>query len=288
MSWNYGTYGFVNYDLIAEQSLSTIDLGVERRQQEHYFFENKNRNYEGYLFQYTLDGYGFYETPNMKYRLTKGKAFFITFPDDSKYYLSDENEGDDNPDHSWTYFYIHFNGPAVEPFFRRIRELCGPVCTLDFDCPPKHLFFELYELVRTQKQLDKYKGSEWLYSFLIALLRSIEFPPQTKRSHYVVDALEWMQLHYTSQISIEDMSREIGVSFSHLTRQFYKEQGLTPIQYLSRLRMEHAIYLLLNTDMSIDLIAGNSGYSNGNYFSKVFKKALRVTPMEYRKMHKTI
>lgn len=283
MNWNLGTYGFLNYDMIAEESLCIIDLGVERRYKENYNYNNKHRNYEGYLFQYTLDGYGILESQGINHKLTKGKAFFITFPDDSSYYLPSI----ENSEHSWTYFYIHFSGPAAKPFFNRLREIGDTIYSLELDSPPIRLFFELFELVRNHKQLERYKGSEWLYSFLITLLRSIEFPSIKKRCHYVLAAIDWMQTHYSSSQNIEEMCREIGVSFSHLTRQFYKEQGLTPIQYLSHLRIEHSMYLLLNTDMNIDHIAKESGFSCGNYFSKVFKKTLHVTPVEYRKLHKT-
>lgn len=284
IDYNLFSYGFLNYDVIAEQSLSVIDLGIEKRYQENYCFDNNTRNYEGYLFQYTLDGCGILEKDGSSYKLTKGKAFLMTFPNDSKYYLPLE----EYPSESWTHFYIHFTGPAVEPFFKRINELSEPILSLELDSPPIRMFFKLFDLIKSQKQLERYKGSEWLYGFLISLLRSVEFPPNTKRSHHVLSSINWMQTNYSTSQNIEDMCREIGVSFSHLTRQFYKEQGLTPIQYLSHLRMEHAMHLLLNTDLKIDLIAKKCGFSSGNYFSKVFKKHVHLTPIEYRRIHKGI
>lgn len=282
INYKFGTYGFLNYDLIAEQSLRIIDFGIEKRQNENYCYDNKERNYEGYLFQYTLDGWGVLEREGEKYKLMKDKAFFLTFPDESKYYLPKEEAANDH----WTYFFIHFAGPAVTPFFNRIKELKCTLLTLDLDSPPIRMFFELFDLVENQKQLERYKGSQWLYNFLIALLKSVEFPSSTKKSYYVSASISWMQANYSSSQNIEDMCREIGVSFSHLTRQFYKEQGLTPIQYLSHLRTEHAMYLLLNTELTIEHIAKKCGFSCGNYFSKVFKKSVYMTPMEYRKMHK--
>lgn len=281
MHINLATYGFLNYDRIAEESLQIIDLGVEKRVNEQYYYDNKNRNYEGYLFQYSLEGYGIFESSNQKTKLTKGKAFFITFPDESSYYLPEEIE--DNP---WTYFYIHFKGPAVKPFYKRIKELNNSIISLDLDNPPIRMFFELFQLVHNHNKLEPYKGSEWLYQFLISLLKSIEFPSNLKRSPCVLEAIHWMQRNYSTPQNIEDMCRVIGVSISHLTRQFDKEQGITPIKYLTRLRIEHSMYLLLNTDMTIDSIAKNCGFACGNYFSKVFKKMLHLTPHEYRRQHR--
>lgn len=66
-----------NYDTIAEQSLCILDLGIERKYKENYNFNNRHRNYEGYLFQYTLDGCRMLETHGISHRLIKGKGFFI-------------------------------------------------------------------------------------------------------------------------------------------------------------------------------------------------------------------
>jgi len=80
------------------------------------------------------------------------------------------------------------------------------------------------------------------------------------------------------------MSREIGISLPHLTRLFLKEQGMPPIQYLTQLRLEHALNLLLNTSLPIQEVAIACGFTCSNYFAKVFKKALQVSPSTYRKL----
>jgi AraC-like DNA-binding protein len=282
MFFDTGCYSFINIDIIAEQSLCIHDLGLEIRQKELYNYQNVNRDYKGYLFQYTLDGYGMFESQGINHKLTRGKAFFITFPDDSRYYLPESND----TAQQWAYFYVHFSGPAVEPFFKRLSELNGPIITLDPETPAIRLFFELYEILKGGQQLERYKGSEWLYLFLTALLRSVEFPSDRKCSPHVAAAVNWIQMHYAKALNLDAMAIEIGVSFSHLSRLFYKEKGITPIQYLTQVRLEHAMQLLLNTNISIQKVAVECGFSSGNYFSKVYKKVLHITPDEYRKQHK--
>lgn len=283
MSFEFGNYCFLNVDSIAKQTLCINDLGLERRKKDdNYCFNNATRDYHGFLFQYTLSGYGIFERQGVRHKLTKGKAIFITFPDDSRYYLAP----DGNNDYHWTYFYIHFSGPAVEPFLNRIKELSGTVMELELDSVPVSLFFELYDTLRSQKQLGRYYGSEWLYRFLISLLRNVEFPPSGNVSPHVTSAVNWMKNNYTRQVNLEEMSQKIGVSYPHLTRQFCKEQGITPVQYLTHLRLELAMNLLLNTDFSIERIAGECGFSCPNYFTKVYKKNLHITPGEYRKQYK--
>lgn len=55
-------YGFINHDSISPLPLILYDMGFELRQNEDYYFDNHNReNYDGYIIQYTLSGYGIYE-----------------------------------------------------------------------------------------------------------------------------------------------------------------------------------------------------------------------------------
>lgn len=282
MSWATGHYGFLNADYISNESLCINDLGLEQRTSEEYYFNNLTRDYQGYLFQYTLDGYGIYEADGVKHKMSRGKAFFITFPEDSKYYFSSDNK----PDNSWTFFYIHFSGPAAAPFYKRIRELSGPVVEIALDSPPINQFLELYDTLRSKSPLIRYMNNEWLYRFLISLLRYVEAPSDRQLSSYVAAAIEWMKMHYSEQINLEDMSESLGVSYSHLCRQFSREQGITPMEYLTRIRLEHGMQLLLNTDLTIEQIAAECGFSCGNYFTKVYRKILNVTPSDYRKRHR--
>lgn len=283
MFWELGNHPLFNNDFMAENSLSVIDLGAELRQNNSYYFDNRTRDYKGYLFQYTLEGSGIYEYQGIKYQMTKGKAFFISFPEDSLYYFQ---QTEDSSMSSWRFFYIHCIGPAVDPFFSRIRHITGPVIDLGLDNLLINTFYNFYGLLLSQKQIDRYMSSEWLYRFLITLLRNIEFPSSRKTSPHVSVATEWMKKNYTEPINLEEMCPKIGVSYPHLSRLFYQEQGITPIQFITQLRLELSIQLLLDTNQSIRIIAEQCGFLSANYFTKVFKKAMHITPSEYRRQHK--
>lgn len=281
MQFDTGFYGFVHIGNIGTESLCIQDLGLEKRQNETYYYNNKSRDYPGYLFQYTLEGCGIYETSDNQYRLTKGKAFLLSFPDEGSYYLPPAKTREDN----WTYFFIHFYGPAVEPFFRRIRDITGPVMSLDMESAAVRLFFDIFHSLQCKRKLEPYEDSEWLYRFLAALLRNIELPSGRSTNSHVSAAMDWLQTQYAKPLSLEEMSREIGVSLSHLSRQFHKEKGVTLIQYLTGIRLEHAMQLLINSELPISKVAKECGFSNGNYFTKVYKKVFHITPEDYRRQH---
>lgn len=86
-----------------------------------------------------------------------------------------------------------------------------------------------------------------------------------------------------------DISEEIkksGYSTDHFRRCFKEETGATPLEYLTALRVNRAKKLLRATPyQSIDSIAAGCGFSDGFYFSRVFKKHSGVSPREYRKKY---
>jgi len=283
MRWVYGNYPFLYNEFMAENSLSVIDVGVETRQNKSYYYDNNARNYQGYLFQYTLDGYGIYECNGKRYKISKGNAFFISIPENSRYYYMPT---EDNSKLNWMFFYVHCTGPAVAPFYRRIHELTGPVIDLGPDNVLTSIFYNFYNSLYKQKQVDHYMACEWLYHFLVTLLRSVESPLSGKKSSHVAHAVEWIKKNYSKPVNLEEMCSEIGVSYPHVARLFYDEKGITPIQFLTQIRLEKSKELLLNTNLPINIIAAQCGFSTANYFTKVFKKAMYITPSTYRQLHK--
>ena len=62
-----------------------------------------------------------------------------------------------------------------------------------------------------------------------------------------------------------------------------KEFGEPPVRYLNRLRITQAQLMLLNSRDSISMIARNVGFSDSNYFTKIFRKFTNTSPREYRR-----
>ena len=147
------------------------------------------------------------------------------------------------------------------------------------------LFLEEFQAVKSGKKYGRYDSGIFLYQFLTLLMRELETPLKSVKNACVEDAAKWMQKNYKYQMGLSYMCRELGVSLPHLTRQFHLQTGLSPIKYLTSLRLEHALSLLLNTSMGLEAIATECGYSNSNYFSKVFRKNMGVSPAQYRDRH---
>jgi AraC family transcriptional regulator len=94
--------------------------------------------------------------------------------------------------------------------------------------------------------------------------------------------LEFMQHHYAEDLSIEQLSKEGGISRFHFIRLFKESFGVTPHQHLVRLRMGAAAKMLGNTDLSVQAIALKCGYLSTGHFSANFQKHFGQTPFIYR------
>lgn len=83
-------------------------------------------------------------------------------------------------------------------------------------------------------------------------------------------------------MNIKALSDSLFLDSAYFSRLFKKRTGMSPKQYLLKIRMERAKELLLTTDHSIKEIAATVGYNDPLYFSKLFYKAEGMAPSKYR------
>ncbi|WP_341876078.1 response regulator [Defluviitalea saccharophila] len=95
-------------------------------------------------------------------------------------------------------------------------------------------------------------------------------------------AKEYIDANYAKSITLEDVSREINVSPQYFSKLFKEETGKNFIDYLTNIRISAAKELLSRGNLSIKEICYHIGYSDPNYFSRIFKKVVGVTPTEYK------
>lgn len=94
--------------------------------------------------------------------------------------------------------------------------------------------------------------------------------------------IDFMNANIDRNIAMTDVASLVNFSDTYLSRVFKIETGITPSQYLARLRMEKASHLLKTTFLSIKQIMAAVGYNSKSYFSKHFKRHFGVTPSEHR------
>jgi two-component system response regulator YesN len=104
-----------------------------------------------------------------------------------------------------------------------------------------------------------------------------------RRADSLVDAAKkYIDGHYSKDISLDDISRELDISPYYFSRMFKEEAGVTFIEYLTGLRMDKAKDMLKDSDVSVKEVCSAVGYQDPNYFSRIFKRLVGMTPTEYR------
>ena len=274
------TYGFTFENASSLNQIATIyGIGQETKQNTHNYRWNclQRNDTETFILQYTLDGIGALTIDGTTHTLKKGNAFFIAVPENCEYYLPETSE-------KWKFFYITLQGSEVSKCWKYINENYGHV----FNIPPEKRIIQhaltTYAMVKSDKQLNPYFLSNQAYELLTYCYQDFEelTVPESPSSD-INAVLSYLHTHYTRDLSMLEVSEYIGLSKSYLSNKFKAEMGLPLINYLNKYRIEKATGLLISSDKPVKEIARELGFSDSNYFCKVFSKLTGTSPMTYRK-----
>ncbi len=128
---------------------------------------------------------------------------------------------------------------------------------------------------------DMLKILSAFYSVLDRLYGSCLQPPHTAAKH-VIPAVYYIDTHYRETISVPKLASLCCMSVSHFHAVFQREVGTTPIRYHHSILVQEAIRLLLETDLSIEAISEELGFSSSCYFRRVFSAITNKSPHEIR------
>ena len=104
----------------------------------------------------------------------------------------------------------------------------------------------------------------------------------TQYSQPVQSVILRVDTELSGDLSLSAHAESIGVNASYLSSLFKKETGQTLTEYVTRRRIDYAIFLLNTTDMQIQTIAQHCGIPDVNYFTRSFRKVTGLTPTDYR------
>ena len=139
-----------------------------------------------------------------------------------------------------------------------------------------------YPNVENGKQQEQY-----IKEFLLLVLhdsvkhcRAVKQETDTNR--HIKNACEYISKNFTKDITVRNIADYLHVTENHLIKLFKKELDQTPSRYILELRLIHARYLILYSDLSVKEIAYLSGFNTPSYFSKCFSSRFGVLPNQMR------
>ncbi|WP_410771278.1 AraC family transcriptional regulator [Fontibacillus sp. BL9] len=274
----YGTYGFRFADFPEQPLCGLFAVGRERETDASYRWDGLTRD-DGplLLFQYTLAGEGAVEIGERKEAVGTGQAFLVDIPGDHRYYLPA-----DKPE--WSFYFLLFRPRLVLPAWEFIKDKLGDVADLPAGSAPIRKLRAIFEDAREGKIGDPFTASSHVYQFVMELARFASSPDREQDAWptAIRSAVRFIDTNYAGMIGQEQLAAEFGLSKYHFLRTFSRYVGLTPNDYLNRVRIERSVELLSRTDWNIEAIASAVGYSSGSYFIKVFRRLTGQTPGQFR------
>ncbi len=178
------------------------------------------------------------------------------------------------------HMFIHFN--LGYPF----DSISPDIFIFDRTTEHQKLIFSITEQLISGQVRFGQAGSLELYALLFSVLHQLPARVWTNRQldGRIISGIRYMEQHIREidlrNSTLADMG---GMSVNAYARIFKDQTGYTPRRYLQRMRVEKACNLLHHSDLSIDQIAGECGFSDRYYFTRIFTRTMHIPPGTYRK-----
>ena len=143
-------------------------------------------------------------------------------------------------------------------------------------------FFQVHSKLKNMTD-DSYPEIFGLILYMSAMATKEIYFPVPKGNSLAEKIKNYMDANVYSDLSLDVIGDEFGITRTHVIRVFKKEFNLTPIQYLIEKRIDIAKTLLTNTVMSLIEISDLLRYANPQHFSSTFRSIVGTTPGKYRK-----
>lgn len=179
--------------------------------------------------------------------------------------------------------WIHFNGFQVAEILNDASVLFGINRSGRFE-EIKATFFSLITEYNARKKDGGTVEKGILLTLLYMLGNSSPQKSYSRQRSLIEKAILYLNENYTESFSNEFLASLCNLSLGRFEHLFKSEMGISPNNYKQNLRVENAKSLLLSTRLSISEIGSMCGFSDSLYFSRVFKKRVGVSPLEYRRI----
>ena len=244
-----------------------------------YFDINKGRILKSYQLVYIASGRGkFYGHDKVCHEIGPGNIILLR-PNSWHTYMPEKDSG-------WHEYWIGFYGHDIDARIK--NNIFGLDCEI-FDIGVNMEIVSLFEkaIEIADKELSAYQ--QYLAGIAVHLLGFVIYNNSNKR-FTEIDTISQIDMarkiireEIYNAISPAEVAQRVNMSYSWFRKIFREYTHISPAQYMQQLRLEEACNLLANTPMSIKEIAFRLNYGDASYFSNIFHRKLKITPIDYRR-----
>lgn len=238
---------------------------------------SQRKNLNSLLFFIVINGTGKLIYNNQEYRLTPGMCVFINcqYP-----YLHQTSTK------LWTLKWLHFFGYSAESLYSKYQKRGGKPCFQTHDISQ---YERLLDNIMQSARSDSYTRDMKIFANISELLNILmeetwyDNHVSKKGKYKKIDKVkDFIDQNYQNKLNLNLLAQKFFIDKFYLSKCFKKEYDITINQYLIQVRITHAKKLLRFTNETIEQIAQLVGFTDANYFARIFKKTEKTTPGNFR------
>lgn len=242
-----------------------------------FHYRERKTGISEYILIFCIKGEGTIKFNDKIFNIEEGSIIIIP-PNTPHLYYSNNN----NP---WDIFWVHFNGTYSQYFFKNYKFDNKILCNLDSFRNITLLFSNILNVL--EKGLTENNlvfASQCLCHMISAiLLNNTGFNSYVNNKlKYIDTAIVYMNHNLNKMLTLDDIAKSIGISRSHTSLIFKEETTHSPVDFFTHLKIQNSCSLLKYSDTPIKEISSHFGYEDQYYFSRVFKKIMGISPLQYR------
>ncbi|MCX4130208.1 AraC family transcriptional regulator [Megamonas funiformis] len=249
-------------------------------------------------FTYVYQGKMRYQVNDKIYELKKGQCLFIN----ANTFHRGEHINKEECKYFAMTFNIHFLANEEELIYKKyVLPVIYSKNLSSFVCLPENKLEK--KIIKQVKYIDKcYRRQNLFYELeikehLLKLWQILweafesEIEIDIDRNYYkqlikIKQITQFIHKHYAEKITLQNIADNLHISISDCSHSFKKFMKESIFEYILHYRIQQSLYLLQDKELSILQISLKVGFSSTSYYSKLFKKYMKMTPKEYRKLLK--
>lgn len=258
------------------ESLYFTDIGFYPHATSH--FRERPVGCKQFILIYCVDGEGWVELNSKSHKLIPNS--FIIIPKNVSHAYGAL------PNKFWSIYWMHFSGAQAALLYERYRTNHSQhVVQIPFEERRINLFnsfFSFLESGYSMNNIEYTNISLWqLLSSFIYNQYTIE-PSDLHDSSRIDQSILFMKDNLDKSLNVEEIASHFSYSVSHYFNLFKKSTGYPPLHYFNQLKIQKACQYLSFTDLSVKEIGFKLGFQDPLYFSRIFKKLMGTSPIQYR------
>lgn len=240
-------------------------------------FHIKRENFNNGLIMVVLSGVLHVRQYGRHLILREGQGVFLHLEPPHEYYSDQQNV--------CRILWMHVNGKGY-PVYRSGLEHFTSLPAVFESSRAEEILSSCIDAAIDRREHLELVISETIYSLLLEIMRQHMHVPEgisTLPGEVFVNRVDsFIAEHICEPITLEQLAQSVNMSKYHFCRRFREEAGITPMQYVTRKKLDASKYFLQYTKHSVQMIAERFSFTDQSHYAKLFKRYTGLSPRAYR------